>query len=66
MNTVNQIMNTLSVNDLNLYEEMGNAAIKSGDVEESMSWYMKGLSKARELKNTEKASAFSNLLITLL
>lgn len=59
-------MNTLPVNDLNLYEEMGNAAIKDGDMEESMSWYMKGLAKARELKNAEKASVFSNLLITLL
>ncbi len=66
MNAIHEIMTKLPINDLNLYEEMGNAAIRNGDMEECMKWYMKGLAKARELKNSEKAKKFSHLLVTLL
>lgn len=54
------------LNDLSIYELMGNEAMKSGDRNESVRWYMKGLSKARELRNEEKARLFSQLIITLL
>jgi len=66
VNAVAEIIDTLPINDLNLYEEMGNEAIKRGDVEASMNWYMKGLEKSRELKNAPKAKKFSHLIITLL
>ncbi len=52
--------------DLNVYEQMGNDAIKCGDENECLKWYSKGLAKARELKNKEKERLFSNLIITLI
>lgn len=52
--------------DLNVYMEMGNNAIKSGDEMECLKWYSKGLTKARELKNEEKERLFSSLIITLI
>ena len=66
INPVNQVLEHLPVNDLNLYLELGNKAIKEGEMDESFGWYMKGLRKARELNNAAKISEFSGLIITLL
>ena len=66
MTTVNQILNALPVNDLNLYKELGDKEIEHGNMDDCIKWYIKGLSKARELKNTEKVSEFSALIYTLL
>lgn len=56
----------MSANDLDLCLEKGNTAIRCGDETESLKWYIKGLSKARELKNAELERLFSNLIITMI
>lgn len=61
-----EAINSMSVNDLSLYLTMGNEAIKCGDLNESLSWYSKGLAKAKEIKNEVKANEFYHLIITLL
>lgn len=66
MNKVYEIIDTLPVNDLNLYLEMGHKAGKSGDTERSLIWYKRGLVRAKELKNESKVSEFSHLIFTLL
>lgn len=66
MNGVNFSPEQFPQNDLNMYVEMGNKAIKSGDEMECLKWYSKGLNKARELQNREKERLFSNLIITLI
>ncbi len=66
MSVQTQIPETTEQSDLNLYIEMGNNAIKSGDATECLRWYSKGLTKARELKNAQKEREFSNLIITLI
>jgi hypothetical protein len=63
---VSTILSELPINDLQLYAELGNEAGKKGDLEESVSWYRKGLTKARQLKDSEKEKEFSNLIFTLL
>lgn len=59
-------LNSMSVNDLSLCLSMGNEAIKSGNLNESLKWYSKGLEKAKEIKNDVKANEFYHLIITLL
>lgn len=59
-------IDSLSANDLNVCLEKGNTAIRCGDETESLKWYIKGLSKARELKNAELERLFSNLIITMI
>lgn len=49
--------------ELNDLLEKGHQAIKLGDTDESLKWYMEGLAKAREFKNQEKAKLFSHLLM---
>lgn len=66
MNKVHEIIDKLPVNDLDLYIELGHEAIKGGDVESCLSWYQKGLTKARELKNDTKVTEISSLIFTLL
>ncbi|MCH2232093.1 MAG: hypothetical protein MK105_17280 [Crocinitomicaceae bacterium] len=61
-----ETINSISVHDLSLYLVMGNEAIKCGDLNESLKWYSKGLSKAKEMKNDVKANEFYHLIITLL
>jgi hypothetical protein len=63
MEVVNRILNELPSNDLNLYFELGNLAGAEGRLDDSMKWYIKGLSKARELKNESKVREFSSLII---
>ncbi|MCH2223535.1 MAG: hypothetical protein MK066_02105 [Crocinitomicaceae bacterium] len=60
------LLNNVSVNDVELYIRMGNEAIKKGDQDESMKWYLKGLSKAKELRNKKIEKDISNLIITLI
>lgn len=61
-----------SSSDLNLsielieLEEKGNLAIRSGHFDECLAWYLKGLTRAKELKQGEAAKKFSLLLATLL
>lgn len=55
-----------ALEDINLYIEMGNEAIRLGDQEECIRWYIKGLRKAREQKNSIKESELSDLIITLI
>lgn len=55
-----------ALEDINLYIEMGNEAIRLGDQEECIRWYVKGLSKAREQKNSIKEAELSDLIITLI
>lgn len=62
MNNVYKIMLDLPVNDLSLYAEMGELAGKKGNLEESVYWFLKGLSKARELKDQASAKKFSALI----
>lgn len=62
METVSEYLKDLPVNDLILYIELGNNAGKSGNLEESVDWYMKGLSKARELRNSEYIKKLSALV----
>ncbi|OFZ37928.1 MAG: hypothetical protein A3D92_21715 [Bacteroidetes bacterium RIFCSPHIGHO2_02_FULL_44_7] len=52
--------------ELRELEEKGNLAIRSGRFDECLAWYMKGLTRAKELKKTEEAKKFSLLLATLL
>lgn len=66
MDEVNNILSDLPVNDLKLYAELGNEAGKNGNMEESISWYKKGLEKARQLKDQDKVNEFSRLIFTLL
>lgn len=66
LSPINQVLDFLPVNDLNLYAELGNKAGEEGKMDESLAWYMKGLSKARELNNSTKISEFSGLIFTLL
>ena len=66
MSEQNQTSENFDVTDLNVYVEMGNNAIKSGDATECLRWYSKGLAIARELKNAQKEREFSNLIITLI
>jgi len=47
-------------------EEKGNLAIRSGRFDECLAWYLKGLTRAKELKQSEEAKKFSLLLATLL
>lgn len=60
---LSEIMGDLPIYDLNLYEELGNIADKTGDKKEAMKWYLKGLSMARELKHTDRVKLFSNLIL---
>lgn len=62
METVNEYLKGLPVNDLSLYVELGNNAGKSGNIQESVDWYVKGLSKARELKNSYYIKKLSALV----
>jgi hypothetical protein len=55
---------TIPVNDLNQYMVLGHEAGKQGEIDESFTWYMKGLRKARELQNQEKISEFSAFVMT--
>ena len=66
ISVVDKILDSLPINDLNLYMELGHDACKQGEIDESFGWYMKGLRKARENQNQEKISEFSKLIITLL
>lgn len=66
MNAPTQTPENIEFTDLNLYLEMGNDAIRSGNVTECLRWYSKGLNMARELKNAQKEREFSNLIITLI
>lgn len=62
METVNECLDNLPINDLSLYVELGDKAGKSGNLQESVDWYMKGLWKARELKNSEYVKKLSALI----
>lgn len=53
-------------NDLNYYIEQGNNAGKSGLLNESLSWYAKGLEKAKELRDQKKTNEFSALIFMLM
>ena len=66
MSAQSQTPENVEFTDLNLYIEMGNNAIRSGNVTECLRWYSKGLNMARELKNVQKEREFSNLIITLI
>ena len=54
----------IPVNDLNQYMVLGHEAGKQGEIDESFTWYMKGLRKARELQNQEKISEFSAFVMS--
>lgn len=62
MREINTILTDLPVNDLDLYMELGNNAGAKGKIEESIDWYMRGLDKARELKDQKGIRKFSGLL----
>lgn len=66
MNTTNGTLDTIKGNELDLFLERGNSAGKNGQLNESMSWYQKGLSKAKELHDNKKMSEFSALIFMLL
>ena len=65
-NTIEAILPELPVNDLTLYAELGNEAIKRGDIEACFEWYKKGLQKAKSLQDNERIREYSNLIFTLL
>ncbi|GAB5418681.1 MAG: hypothetical protein Crog4KO_04380 [Crocinitomicaceae bacterium] len=66
MRPVEQILSELPVNNLDLYVELGHKAGEKGKLEEAMSWYEKGLKKARALHDHKKAKEFSGFIFTLL
>lgn len=66
VNTLDQILPELPVNDLNLYAELANEASKKGDIEACFEWYKKGLKKAKSLNDKERIREYSNLIFTLL
>lgn len=49
--------------DLDLYEELGKNAQLSGNKGIANEWYVKGLSMARELQNSQKINLFKELII---
>jgi hypothetical protein len=53
----------LPLYDLNLYEELGRNAQLSGNKGLANEWYVKGLSMARELQNSQKINLFKQLII---
>lgn len=53
----------MPVNDLNLYFELGNNASANGQLEDSLKWFYKGLTKAKELKDELKEREFSTLIL---
>ena len=66
MESTNDFMGSLPINDLNLYVEMGNDAIRKGNIEQCLEWYFRGLKKAKELRNKEKEREISSLIVTLI
>ena len=59
------LLKEVPVNDVKLYVKMGNEAIKEGLHEESMKWYLKGLTIAREQEDAAWEEEITNLIITL-
>lgn len=47
-------------------EEKGNLAIRLGRFDECQAWYLKGLTRAKEMQHNEEAKKFSRLLAALL
>lgn len=66
MSPVEQILSELSVNNLELYLELGNKAGEKGKLGEAMNWYEEGLKKARALQDHQRAKEFSGYIYTLL
>jgi hypothetical protein len=66
MESIQQLGVNLSANEIDQCIEMGNNAIRHGNEEESMNWYIKGLARARELCNLEMENYISSLMITLI
>ena len=50
-------------NELNVFLQLGDQAGKKGLMEESLNWYMKGLSMAKEIKDELMAKQFSSLIL---
>lgn len=63
---MNLVLDSVSGNDVEVYIKMGNEAIKNGNEDESMKWYLKGLLKAREERNNSREKEISNLIVTLI
>lgn len=63
MNFINETTPEIPGNDLNLYFELGNNASANGKLEDSLKWFYKGLSKAKELKDELKEREFSTLIL---
>ena len=53
----------LPVYNLDLYEELGNNALKCENNCEAINWFTKGFSMARELRNKEKIELFKVLIL---
>ena len=62
METVREIHPESQIKDPNHYLELGNNAGKLGNIEESVSWYMKGLTLAKELKDRQSINKLSVLI----
>ena len=63
---VSDIIEDLPIMDLDLYEDMGNDALKNGASDEGLLWYTKGLYMAKYLKRHDKTRLFENLILTYL
>ena len=64
--SLTEVLDDLSIYNLDLYREMGDKAHKHGDEIEAISWYSKGLSMAREIRDTSSIELFTNLIVTSL
>jgi len=66
MKNENLDMDNTESNDLNLYIKLGNDAGKNGELNDSLTWYSKGLAKAKELRDQKKTTEFSALIFMLM
>lgn len=62
MNTTQEIVESTDSFNPNHFIELGNDAGKSGNIEESVKLYLKGLAVAKQLRDTQNISKLSALI----
>lgn len=62
METTQIILPETRLNDPKVYIDLGNEAGKTGNMEASVKWYMKGLTLAKEIRDTQSSNKLSALI----